>query len=95
MLKLKEVYRKIKLEGNQRVVWETRDVYINKDNITMLKSNDELKRILSEGTWSNLPKDQKHFTIICLKDKKEVTVLGSIIEVQDIINGKERKVLHG
>ena len=95
MLKLKEVYRKINLEGAQRVTWQTRDIYINKDNITMLRPNDDLKRILTEGSWSNIPKEKRNFTVVCLKDKSEVTVLGTVMEVQDVINGKSRVVLHG
>ena len=94
MLKLTEVYRKIKFEGAQRVSWDTRDVYINSDNILMMSPDDRLKKLLSEGSVTSLPGGVKDFTILSLKENKEITVLGGVVEVQQVINGG-KSILHG
>ncbi len=94
MLKLTEVYRKIKLEGSQRVAWETREIYVNSENILMMKPNSKLKRILSEGTSHTFSGKVLEFTTISLKEDKEITVLGAVVEVQQIINGR-KSILHG
>ena len=94
MLRLTEVFRKVKFEGDQRVVWDTRDVYINKDSIVVLKPNNGLKRILSESSSSPVSSKGSEFTTIFLKENKEITVLGAVVEIQQVINGK-KEVLHG
>ena len=94
MLKLTEVYRKIKFEGAQRVSWDTRDVYINSDNILMMTPDDRLKKLLSEGSVTPLPGGATDFTILSLKENKEITVLGGVVEVQQVINGG-KSILHG
>ena len=94
MLKLTEVYRKIQFEGAQRVAWDTRDVYINSDNILMMKPDNKLKRLFSEGTANAFSGDETDFTVLSLKENKEITVLGAVVEVQQVINGG-KSVLHG
>lgn len=94
MLRLTEIFRKVMFEGKQRVVWETRDVYINKDSVVVLKPNNSLKRIFSESSSSPVSSADASFTTIFLKENKEIVVLGSVVEVQQAINGK-KEVLHG
>jgi|ETNvirenome_6_85_1030632.scaffolds.fasta_scaffold00889_26 hypothetical protein len=101
ILKLKEVYRDKRMSNSptQRMRYSMRDIFVNAELIVFIRPNENMSQILSEGLIDGVPtaSDAEFCTISLARGSGgvDVTVYGSLEEINKKINTNKREVLHG
>jgi len=101
ILKLKEVFRDKNPSKfpTQRMRYSLRDIFVNTEHIIFIRPNDHMLQMLSEGLIDGVSKGTSgEFCTLSLargNSGVDVTVFGSLEEINKQINTSKREVLHG
>ena len=101
ILKLREVYRDKTPSSSptQRMRFSLRDIFVNTEHIIFIRPNESMSQMLSEGLVNGISRSANgEFCTISLargNNGGDVTVFGSLEEINKQINTSKREVLHG
>jgi hypothetical protein len=101
ILKLKEVYRDkgVSNSPTQRMRYSLRDIFVNTEHIIFIRPDENMSKILSEGLINGIPSSTSgEFCTVSLargSNGVDVTVYGSLEELNERINTSKRGILHG
>tara|TARA_A100001011_G_scaffold73289_1_gene75217 strand:- start:3364 stop:3663 length:300 start_codon:yes stop_codon:yes gene_type:complete len=98
ILKLKEVYRN--QPGHKRMAgssWSVRDIVLNAEHIVYIRPDQAMSRRLNEGLIFGLESSVDFCTISINRGQSgtDVTVVGSVKELEEAIRSSKKELLHG
>ena len=99
IVKLQEVYRNTSMSNRKTPgpTWSTREVFINTEHIVLIRPNSDMSRRLNEGLIEGLTGGSQFCTVSINKGQAgtDITVVGSVVELEKTVKKTKREILNG